>query len=111
MAIADGNYNFTYIDVGCNGRSSDGGVFGQCSMFAAAENNILPDSGFFVGDDAFPLKHYLLKPYSKNSLTVQENIFNYRLSRAIRIVENCFGHFSLQISSISKTYILWIIIG
>ncbi|XP_050314914.1 putative nuclease HARBI1 [Anthonomus grandis grandis] len=91
MAIVDANYNFIYIDVGYNGRVSDGGVFAQCSIFAALENNILPDGGFLVGDDAFPLKHYLLKPYSKNALTVDEKIFNYRLSRARRIVENGFG--------------------
>ncbi|KAJ8909693.1 hypothetical protein NQ315_011427, partial [Exocentrus adspersus] len=29
MAVVDGNYNFKYIDVGCNGRASDGGVFAQ----------------------------------------------------------------------------------
>ncbi|XP_050302766.1 putative nuclease HARBI1 [Anthonomus grandis grandis] len=43
MAIVDGNYNFIYVDVGYNGRALDGGVFAQCSIFAALENNILPD--------------------------------------------------------------------
>jgi len=47
----------------------------------------------FVGDDAFPLKSYLLRPYSRNSLRDNEHnkIFNYRLSRARRVVENAFG--------------------
>jgi hypothetical protein len=52
---------------------------------------MLPHGGFLVGDDAFPLKTYLLKPYSHRSLTYEQKIFNYRLSRARRIVDNVFG--------------------
>ncbi|KAG5887186.1 hypothetical protein JTB14_016672 [Gonioctena quinquepunctata] len=46
----------------------------------------------FLADDAFPLKEYLLKPFSdQGSLTLNEKIFIYRLSRARRIVENALG--------------------
>ena len=44
-----------------------------------------------VADDAFPLKDYLLKPYSQTGLIIQNRVFNYRLSRARRIFENAFG--------------------
>nr|CAI5817979.1 unnamed protein product [Callosobruchus analis] len=47
--------------------------------------------GIIVGDAAFPLKSYLLKPYPGSQLSTSEKIFNYRLSRARRIVENAFG--------------------
>lgn len=55
MAIVDHDYCFRYINVGTNGRNSDGGIFRNCSIYQKLENNnILPDGGFFVGDDAFP---------------------------------------------------------
>lgn len=52
----------------------------------------LPVPYVFVGDDAFPLSERILKPYPgchpKGSI---KRVFNYRLSRARRIVENTFG--------------------
>ena len=44
-----------------------------------------------VGDDGFPLKKYLMKPYPHQGLSREKRILNYRLSRARRIVENAFG--------------------
>lgn len=91
LAIVDHDYCFRYISVGSNGRNADGGIFRDSLMYEKLENDLLPNGGFLVGDDAFPLKTYLLKPYSHKPLTFQQKIFNYRLSRARRIVENAFG--------------------
>jgi len=44
-----------------------------------------------TGDDTFALTDYLLKPYPQSKMTVEERIFNYRLSRMRRISENGFG--------------------
>lgn len=90
----DDQYCFEYIDVGANGRASDGGVYAKSTLKSALQNNALniPPNTVFLADDAFPLKEYLLKPYSHHGpLTLKERIFNYRLSRARRIVENAFG--------------------
>lgn len=47
-----------------------------------------------VGDEAFPLKNYLLRPYSRRYLgdnNKPNKMFNHRLSRVKRVVENAFG--------------------
>lgn len=102
MGIADAKYKFIYIDVGANGRISDGGVFRNTSFFRALPELNLPAHSslpgrqkpipyFLVADDAFALSNNVMKPYSKHNLTGLERIFNYRLSRARRVVENAFG--------------------
>jgi hypothetical protein len=85
---------------------SDGGVFRNSSLCAAIQNNSLnlplpealdghdqavPLPYVIVADDAFPLSTNILKPYASRGLTQERRIFNYRLSRARRTVENAFG--------------------
>nr|CAI5863552.1 unnamed protein product [Callosobruchus analis] len=106
MALVDADYKFIYIDFGCNGRISDGGVFGNCTLSSALESNTLnipeprPLKGrkkltpfVVVADDAFPLKPHLMKPFpfKQEDMQVATSVFNYRLSRARRVVENAFG--------------------
>ncbi len=97
LAIADANYTFVLIDIGAPGRNSDGGVWSNSSISSLLESNdsMLPksESGLpfaFVADDAFQLKTYIMKPYSRRNLDFEEKVFNYRLSRARRTVENAF---------------------
>ena len=104
MAVCNADYQFTLIDVGDTGRNSDSGVFANSAIGDALQQNLLnillPESisgttamfpYVLIGDEAFPLKDYLMKPYPREVLTLKERIFNYRLSRGRRIIENCFG--------------------
>lgn len=65
LALVDDNYCFSYIDVGCNGRSSDGSIFASSSLIKMFENRShnMPQDGVIVGDEAFALKTYLMRPY------------------------------------------------
>lgn len=106
LALVDAYYKFIMIDVGAYGRNSDGGIYEKSLMgqrFARNELSVPPNEPLsqnseplpytIVADAAFPLKTYLLKPYSKAKLVNNDSnkIFNYRLSRARRTVENAFG--------------------
>jgi len=52
----------------------------------------IPEGAVMLGDEAFPLKMYLMKPYARRKqLSKREKIYNYRHCRARRIVENGFG--------------------
>ena len=44
-----------------------------------------------VGDEVFLLNKHLMKPYAKIELDDSKRIFNYRLSRFRRCIENAFG--------------------
>ena len=106
LAVCNANYEFTLIDVGDVGRQSDSGVYNNSNLGHAIDNNTLgrpspePISGYnstkfpytFVGDEAFSLKTYMMRPYPRaKELNLKQTIYNYRLSRARRIIENSFG--------------------
>jgi hypothetical protein len=93
FAVVDENHCFLCTDAGCNGKTNDGCVFRNSAFNIAMQRDQLnlPKDCLFVGDDAFPLRRYLLKPYVNNNLTIKQKIFNYRFSRARRIAENAFG--------------------
>ena len=110
MALVDPSYRFTFVGIGDYGSNADGAIFTRSAFGQALvddeldlpgpkglpnypEGSVLPHC--IVADEAFPLRHDIMRPYPRGNrqikLTREEQIFNYRLSRARRIVENGFG--------------------
>jgi len=44
-----------------------------------------------LGDEAYPLLSYLMRPYPRRQLTESRRLYNYRLSRGMRVAESAFG--------------------
>ena len=105
MAVSDASYNFTLVDIGQYDSTNDSSVLNNSEMGKAFEDGSmslpqpehlpgcrLPQLLFYlVGDEIFALKPWLLRPYPGKNIKEEESIFNYRLSRARRVIENCFG--------------------
>ena len=57
----------------------------------------------FIGDEAFPLKRNLLRPYpGRINRAEPMAVYNYRLSREQRIVENSFGILTARLTPSSS---------
>lgn len=105
FAMVDADYCFRYIDVGSDGKASDSTIFKVSTLNIALEKNLLnwPEGGLCVGDDAFALRTNIFKPFSHRHLSLEEKIFNYRLSRARRVSENAFGILSSRFRIFRRT--------
>ena len=103
LALVNADYKFLWVNVGASGSSSDAQIFNRSKLKRRIENGTLglppPDplgpggqiyTTSCLGDDAFALMPWLVKPYSRQ-LTREEKITNYRISRGRRVVENSFG--------------------
>nr|CAI5839391.1 unnamed protein product [Callosobruchus analis] len=92
FAIVNANYEFLYVHTGTNGRVSDGGIWNNTGIYPTTLLNTSDQFPYvFIGDEAFPLMENLMKPYQQKGISHEEKIFNYRLCRARRVVENVFG--------------------
>ena len=110
LAIVDSKYQFIMCDFSRNGRISDGDVLQNTKFFEKLENKLLRIQTeeditnscrslpyVFVADDALSLRVDMIKPFRQaNLICVDRKIYNYRVSRARRIVENAFGIMALR---------------
>ncbi|XP_031341136.1 uncharacterized protein LOC116169243 [Photinus pyralis] len=106
LALVNANHEFIFVDVGKNGRHSDGGILEYTDFYDGLMNGHLhlPDNSetdknlnfVFLGDEAFSLHENFLKPFPQRDLTYEKRIYNYRLSRARNVSENAFGLLSAR---------------
>ena len=102
MGVVDSRYRFVWGNCEYAGNSHDAIILKSTELWTnIVEDGLLPNIGkkigeiscppLFVGDSAFPLHTWPLKPYTNAVLTPQQRYFNYRLSRARKVTEGAYG--------------------
>ncbi|KAG6927814.1 hypothetical protein G0U57_009276, partial [Chelydra serpentina] len=101
QALVDHKGRFTNINVGWPGKVHDARVFKNSGLFRRLQQGVyFPDCKITVGDvemptvilgdPAYPLMPWLMKPYT-GALDTEKELFNYRLSKCRMVVECAFG--------------------
>ena len=98
MALVDAQYRFLWTQIGDVSSSSDGQIWNHCDFRQALQDGVLgvPDADplpgddvnttyYIIGDDAFSMRTWLIKPFRRRGLDHGQQVFNYRLSRARRV--------------------------
>ena len=101
MAMVDSHYRFVWGSCGFPGNSHDAVIFRSTDLWTRIQEGLIPVIGktvgdvtvppLVVGDSAFPLRTWLMKPYTNAILTPKQRYFNYRLSRARMVTEGAYG--------------------
>ncbi|XP_062509166.1 uncharacterized protein LOC134185402 [Corticium candelabrum] len=101
QGVIDHRFLFHEINIGWPGSVHK--VLTNSALFKKAENgSILTEHQrmingcnipvFLIGNSAYPLKKWLLKPFADNDrITAQQRNFNYQFSRTRIVVEKAFG--------------------
>lgn len=100
--MVDSNYRFVWGTCGFPGNSHDAVIFQSTKLYSdIKEGTFIPQISkdvngvqvppVVLGDSAFPLSSWLMKPYTNAVSTPKQYNFNYRLSRARMVTEGAFG--------------------
>ena len=103
LALVDGDSKFLWVEMGAAGSTSDDQIFKYTNLRHKIEDDSIgfpeseslriggPKVNFFIlRDDTFPLKLWLMGPYSSRSMDLKDMVFNYRIRRGRDVVENAF---------------------
>ena len=109
MAVVDATYRFVFVNIGAYGRCCDSSIFSDSAFGRQLEDgsipipdgNFLPETSMrapcvLLVDEGFPLRNNIMRPFPVCQMDHDKRIFNYRLSRGRRTVENVFGIMSAR---------------
>ena len=108
QAVVNDEYLFRDVMVGYPGSVHDARVLSNSSVYRKANQKEILNTNsvrirgidvypFLVGDSAYPLNTWLMKPFPYNStMSSEKKKFNYIVSRARIVTENAFGRSKAQ---------------
>lgn len=93
QAVCDSKLRFTNVYVGWPGSVHDAKVWTNSPLYKKLKNgNFIKKDYHLLGDSAYPLDSFLLKPYKDDGhLSAQQINFNKILSSSRVIIEQAFG--------------------
>ena len=105
LAICDANYCFTFVHIGDYGSTNDASVLSNSAFGQAFDKgpetlkipspcnykNVDNLPFVLIGDDIFPQKSWLMKPFPGKGLPEHQRVYNYRDWKLCRtsVVINC----------------------
>ena len=114
QGVVDHNCLFTDLCIGWAGCVHDARVLVNSSIYQKCNNGELLDGqtlsfnstqipNFLVGDSAYPLLPWLIKPFAQSpSLSASEKLYNYRMCRGRVVVEIAFGRLKARWRRLTK---------
>jgi len=123
LAIVDDRGLFRYLDIGQTGSNNDSGIFRRTGLWDRAMKEVraddagrrlprrlaFPQGKHLVGDKAFALTPFLMKPYGEGQITgataSQEcnmRFYNYLHSSTRFVVEHAFGRLKAKFACLQR---------
>jgi hypothetical protein len=91
LAFVDSKCRFLSFSMACAASCHDSTMFECSSAGTLLANGLIDPKYNAVGDDAFTNRGHVITPYSGNTLTPQEDSFNYYVSLQRQVVERAFA--------------------